>query len=411
MFLGLIRMSSRYVDTDILQVRNIFARSPTNNFIPSSHILIANGDGSTRWGPASSIIEISSFNRVKGNNPAVSLDGNLVFNTLQVSTVGVANTFQSYVDPVANVLMLSNIPPPFAVTQGSIPIVTSNAAITQPNVRFLQQQPGEGVSSIKFFGVNDIQLSTFTGAGAMFISISSFTSAGYSTISGETFNWRPTLYSTLSTSAGTASFVSSISFTSYTGLSNLVSVAGNTDFYFSSLTFPANHLMKYMDNHNNNTRMFVELYPNFIFPYYYRGDGQSALVPPIKEIVSYLQIQAPNTPSIPTTPIIFNESSNVSQIISQNVGDVLSNYFTTPIRMPINPYTIQSNIDSFLPGQVSVAVMHKIVAGRYAAAAGPITGNIGFYPNNDGITAPMLNLTNVKGGLYVHLTNNIATLP
>jgi hypothetical protein len=79
--------------------------------------------------------------------------------------------------------------------------------------------------------------------------------------------------------------------------------------------------------------------------------------------------------------------------------------------MPINPYTIQANIANFLPAHVSVAIMHKIVAGRYAPANGGNPGNTGIYPNGDNLTAPISNLTNIKGGLYIRLTNNIDTLP
>ena len=395
MFLSLIRMSSRCIDTDILQIRNVFARTPTNNFIPSSHILIANGDGSTHWGSASSIVAISSFNTVKGNDPAVSLNANLFFNTLQVSTVGVASAFQSYVDPVANVLMLSNIPPPFAVTQGSVPAVTSNAAILQPNASYLQQQAGVGVSSIKFLGVNDIQLSTFTGGGAMFISISSFTSIGYSTISGETFNWRPTLYSTLSTSAGTASFVSTIPFTALSPVTGraMTNPSGN-DLLFSSITFSANHLMQYIDNHTSNTRIAVEVNPGLFFPPMQSQDG-GATTNYVKQIVSYIQLQ-----TTPSGTVIFNESSNVSWLTSQNTDATLSNYFTTPIRLNINPYSLQSNINLNAPNPVNLTVFHRIIGGLRN------TGNAGF-------NAPVTydDRIDVKGGLCVQMMNNIATLP
>jgi hypothetical protein len=258
--------ASRSLDTDILQIRKVFARTPQNGFIPSSHILIANGDGSTAWNSVSSIVPVSSFGIVYGNSDTVKLYGDLSFNTLQVSTTGVGNIFQSYVDPVAKVLMLSNTLPPFGVSE-SVPSITTNTAIVLPNAEYLV--PRTGLSTIKFLGVNDLKISTITTQNAMFFSISTFTSRGYQSISGETFLWRPTLYSTISTTTGFANFTSSIGVIA--PVDSLVDIPMSTgtsaDLYFSSMTFSANHLMRYLDTRpTSSTRMFVELNPTFLFP-------------------------------------------------------------------------------------------------------------------------------------------------
>jgi hypothetical protein len=390
------------VDTDILQIRKVFARTPQNNFIPSSHILIANGNGETRWGPVSSILEISSFNTIQGNTP-VYLNADLTFDTLKISTTGVDGLFQSYVDPVQKVLMLSNVLPPIAVSRGSIPTISRDFATIVPNAESLI--PTTGFSTIKFLGVNDILLSTVTDQKAIFISISSFTSVGYSTISGETFAWRPTLYSTLSTSAGITSFISSVGFVGKGTTLNLSTVIADIsnpyDLYFSSITFPANHLMRYIDNHTSNTRLFVEMYPNFFFPSITQTqDSNNNYLPLVKEVVSYIQLE-----TLTSGRVVFNESSNVSYLTSQIMDSNSSNYFQTPIRMEINPYVLQSNININLLTNVNLTVYHKITAGLY------------FSGSNSGFVLPFLdqikydNQTNVKGGLYLQLVNSIQTLP
>jgi len=394
--------SSRSVDTDILQIRKVFARTTQNNFIPSSHILISNGNGETHWGPVSSILEISSFNTVQGNTP-VYLNADLYFNNLQISTTGVDGLLQSYVDPVQKVLMLSNVLPPIAVSRGSVPTVSRDLATVVPNTESLI--PTTGFSTIKFLGVTDILLSTVTDQKAIFISISSFTSPGYSTISGETFAWRPTLYSTLSTSAGITSFVSSVQFTGSNAtmlpLSTVTAAGSNTlDVYFSSISFSANHLMRYMNNNTSNTRLFVEMHPTFFFPPMIQDGEVLSLT---KQIVSYIQLE-----TSASGRVVFNESSNVKYLASQVTASNSSNFFQTPIRMEINPYTLQTNINLNALSNinnVNLTVYHRITDAVYS-------GSI-----NSGFLKPALdpirydNRTNVKGGLYLQLMNNVQTLP
>jgi len=383
--------ASRSLDTDILQVRRVFARTPQNTYIPSSHILIANGDGSTSWNSVSSIVPVSSFGIVYGNNPANKLFANLLFNTLQISTTGVGNIFQSYVDPVSRALMLSNTLPPIAVSLGSVPAVTNAAAVAVPNAQYLI--PTSGLSTIKYLGVNDIQLSTVTAQNAIFVSISSFTSAGYSTISGETFNWRPTLYSTLSTTSGMASFVSSLRVVPPVALTGIpLSTTGN-DLYFSSLTFSANHLMRYMDNRTTaSSRMFIDLEPSLFFPPLYQVSGGVQNV--VKEISSYLEL---NTAT--SGRVMFQESVNTKYITSQITNPDLSNYFNTRVRMEINPYTLQTNVNLNSPNTLNVTVYHRIVNGLSNAT-------------NPGFLGPVVNYNNnTSQGLYVQMMNNIQLYP
>ena len=381
------------LDTDRIQVRKIYARTPENSFIPSSHILIANGNGETRWNSVSSIVPVSSFGIVYGNTSTSILYGDLSSNVLQISTTGVGNIFQSYVDSVNKVLMLSNALPPLAVCIGSVPSVSDSAAQNVPNPQFLT--PVTGLSTIKYIGVGDIRLSTITGANAMFVSISSFTSAGYSTISGETFLWRPTLHSTLSTTAGLASFISSSSVVTpdiNPPVGVPMSTSGN-DLYFSSVTFAANHLMKYLDtNTEGSTRMFVELQPSFFFPPLYQVSGGDSNV--VKIISSYIQLE-----TVASGRVVFEESVNTRYITSQNTDTNLSNYFNTPIRMEINPYEIASNVDRNSPNTINLTVYHRIVNGL---SNDPNPGFVGPTVNYDDRTSK---------GLYIQMMNNTQVYP
>ena len=383
---------SRSLDTDILQVRKVYARTPQNDFIPSSHILISNGDGSTRWNSVSSIVLLSSFGVVYGNSRTNPLLADLSFNILQISTTGVGNTFDSYVDPVTKVLMLSNGIPPFVVANGSVPSVTSAAAATVPNPEYLI--PVTGQSSIKYIGVGDIKLSTITAQNAVFVSISTFTSAGYSTISGETFAWRPTIVSSLSTTAGLASFISSHRYvvpasTRQIPMSTVLSQAvPSNDLYFSSFTFPVNNLMRYLDTRTNSTRMFVELEPNFFFPQLNPVSGGAQNV--VKEISSYIEL---NTPA--SGRVHYQESFTTKYITSQNVTTGSSNYFNTNFRMELNPYDVAANVAQNLPLSTNVTVYHRIVNGLSNAT-------------NNGFLGPNVLYDNYQSGaLYVQIMNNV----
>jgi hypothetical protein len=380
-------MASRSLDTDILQVRTLYARTPQNGFIPSSHILIANGNGGTRWNSVSSIFPVSSFGVVYGNvSTSGILYGDLSFNTLQISTTGVGSLFQSYVDPVAKVLMLSNAIPPIAVFPESVPTV-SLAAAQQPLATSNLLTQVTGLSSIRFIGVNDIRLSTITAQNTIFITISSFTSAGYQAISGETFQWRPTLYSTLSTTAGFASFVSSVAV--IPPITNVGIPLSTTvdDLYFSSMTFSANHLIRYLDTRaTSSSRMLVEVQPSFFFPPLYQAAGGDSNV--VKEISTFIQLE-----TVASGKVLFQESVNTRYLTSQVINTTMSNYFDTPIKMEINPYAIASNVALNLPLSTNLTIYHRIVNGLSTAVS-------------SGFVGPVTCDNRTSRGLYIQLMNN-----
>jgi hypothetical protein len=382
------------IDTDVIQVRTVYARTPTNGFIPSSHILIAGGDGSTRWNSVSSIFPVSSFRTIKGNTPT-TFSADLSYNLLQISTTGVRGVLESYVDPVTSTLMLSNALPPFAVSIGSVPNVNLVAATNVPNPQLLTQVTGN--STIKYLGVGDIQLSTVTSQNAMFISISSFTSAGYSTISGETFSWRPTLYSTLSTAYSRPSYISSIPFA--TGLngwnwgSNLPfsTVAGSRDMYFSSITFNLDNVIPAIDvTRTSSTKIFIEYNPLLLMSSMFQGEG-----PPIKEVSTFIQME-----NGPSGRVVFQESMTTNYMLSQQWDSSSNlNYFNTPMKLEINPYTsLLTNYNLNGNNTINLTIYHRFVD----AAADALSTGL----SNVSVIS---NLTAKKGGLYVNLINQSPT--
>ena len=394
--------TARTLDTDTIQVRTVFARTATNGFIPSSHILIANGDGSTQWNSYSTIHAISSFKTVQGNSgPSFSAD--LYNRTLRVSTTGVQGVLESYVDPATSSLMLSNYLPPTAINEGSIPLVTLAAATNLPTQRLLT--PVTGQSTIKFLGVGDIQFSTVTSQNAAFVSISSYTSVGYSTISGETFAWRPTLYSTLSTAVGRPSFISTMPFVGGAGGWNwgsnlaLSSVgAGNADLYFSSITFNLNQVTPYMDLTNtSSTRIFMDYRPQLFFSTMIAGNTSM-----IKEVSTFIQF---STTALGTR--ILPESVQTHYITSQvrttnDSGLALSNFFNTPMLLPIDGYSsfygpLTSN------GGISpnFTIYHRFVQMQTAGTASGLSNASLF----------VTNLTPKNGGLFLNLQNAGPLLP
>ena len=377
------------IDTDTIQLRNVFARTQYNGFIPSSFILISKGDGSTSWNSVSSIMEVSSFKTIKGNT-ATRYSADLSNNLLQISTTGVQGVLESYVDPVTSTLMLSNYLPPFLVSQGSVPTVNLTSASNVPNAESLRQVTGQ--STIKFLGVGDVQFSTVTSQNAIFVSISSFTSRGYSTISGVTFAWRPTLSSILSTSYGRPSFVSSLPFTSgWNWGSNIqystVHTTTPQDIYFSSITFNLDHIAPYIDvTKTSSSRIFMEYNPMLVMSSMFKGPE-----PMIKEVSTFVQLE-----NITSGRRIFGETITTNYMTSQQShtsGN--SNYFNTPIRMEINPYTsFLSNYALNNSNTIDFTIYHRFVAGT---SDGTSTGFSS--------VSTLMNLTPKVGGLYINLVN------
>jgi hypothetical protein len=138
--------------------------------------------------------------------------------------------------------------------------------------------------------------------------------------------------------------------------------------------------------------MFVELEPNLFFPEL-RAAGTNFNY--VKEISSYIQLETPASGRV-----VFQESVKTNYVTSQLLNtNLLSNYFTTPLRMEINPYTIATNVALNAPNTVNLTVFHRIVNGLSN------TGNAGFPP---GSPDPVVNYDNrtSANGLYIQMMNN-----
>ena len=93
--------------------------------------------------------------------------------------------------------------------------------------------------------------------------------------------------------------------------------------------------------------------------------------------------------------VLFQESINTKYLTSQVFTNATnsSNYFNTPIRMEINPYTISTNVSLNSPNTLNIAVYHRIIN----------SGNNFVGPNQ---------YTNrTSQGLYIQMINNPQMFP
>jgi hypothetical protein len=365
--------SYRTLDTDMIKVRTIVIANTNNVFVPSSFILISDGNGGTHWSSISTILPISSFRTIKGNT-AATFSADMSYNLLQVSTTGVRGTFESYVDPVTSTLMLSNAFPPIGVNRGSVSIVNSAYAYNLPNPSYMS--PVNGNSTIKFLGVGDIQLSTVEAYKATFISISTFTSAGYSTISGETFRLRPAIASTFSTARGLASFRSSINYTNNTSYwstgTGFMTIVGK-DAYITSLGFDAASFKGYIDA-TESTKIFLDFTPTFVFPCTTVGSNVNPNL--LRSICTFL---------ISSDGIPFPETVTQHYIHINNSNANSSNLFQTPIYLNISTGSFNAKYATPYP----LYLRHRIDNAVYDGGTNPgffSTGNTVAYDNRTCVT-------------------------
>lgn len=377
--------SYRYIDTDTLQLRTVLARGPQNQFLTSSSILFVRGDGTTIWHK----YPISAFNIVQGGDGSTYVAD--ASNTIiRVSTAGITGCTSSYVDAATSTLMISNVPPPIGVSEGSVPAVTSSIANLFPNGTLLN--PVDGNSTIKFFGVGAMNLSTVSSSKAVFIGISSFTVAGYSTISGETFALRPYVNSTFSTLFSYPSFVSTVPFAASNwnwGTGRALSTTGR-DIYFSTIQFQADQLVPYVNTVDSNTKLFVDYYPNLFFPP--MGVGTESLV---KEMSTFLQVQTTGSGTV-----VFPESVVTTYVTSQMSNANTSNTYATPIRFELNAYdSLLASYAANSSNPFFISVYHRIVNGFST-----ITNETGFQSTG---SQTVDILTPKPAGLFLQMCNGM----
>jgi hypothetical protein len=257
------------------------------------------------------------------------------------------------VDLATSSLFFSNSAPNLLVAKDSVPIVSRAAAQVVPNSENIFYSTTQ--STLKFIGVGDIRLSTVTDLRTVFFSISSFSASGFADLSAETRQWRSYVYSTNSTSAGYATFVSTIPYSTMlnTPLGPVGWNWGNTiaaniplstveqypnyttgDVYFSTVSFNMAPYERYI-HPNSTTKMILEVAPTYYFPRQFLGTSSPYHL--VKEFSSFIQYESPSA----GRQII---ASHGGSMVSQASNAYTSNYFNTPLKFEINPAVVASNI-------------------------------------------------------------------
>jgi hypothetical protein len=407
------------LDSDIITLRQVYAFNPPNVPVPSSQILISVGNGAAYWDSVSSILPISSFGQVRGTNGS-TFNANLYNNVLNVSTIGVQGLLETYVDTATSTLMISNAVAPVQVALTAVPTVTRLAATQMPNAQTLSMSTTQ--STLRFLGVGDIQLSTITDLRAVFFSISSFTATGYADLSGEARAWRPYTYSTNSTSAGYATFISSIPYSTVVGSSgwnwtssigeNLLlstvepypSLYSTGDVYFSTVSFHMGPFARYI-HPNSTTKVYLEIKPSYFFERMYLG--QEAPLTLVKEFSTFVQYESPRSGrQILSTSIVGD------YMTSQMSNLYTSNYYNTPLKLELDTATLMSNTLADGATGARYTVYHRIAGGMANLVSDGYCGNVigprGGFSN----AAPYYaNRTPLQGGVFLHVYNQQGAAP
>jgi hypothetical protein len=410
--------SLRTIDTDLITLRQIYVRSGTNGYIPNSHVLISNGGGLGYWGSVSSIsaFPFDTLRDGRGSTMAAADIGSAI----PFSTVGIQGLFSAYVDYPNSSFTFSNAAPNLLVALNTVPNVSRLAAAQVPNSENIVMSSSQ--STLKFIGVGDLQLSTVTDLRAVFFSISSFTASGYSDLSGEARAWRGYQYSTLSTNAGYASFVSSIPFSTfykideYDGYGWDFSATRGTnipmstveqypnffstgDVYFSTASFTMAPYLRYIQP-NSTTKMYLELNPSYFFQRMYLGTSTPHHF--VKEFSTFVQYESPRTGRQ-----ILAKGSYGGMLTSQMSNAYTSNFYNTQVKLELDPAVLTSNALIDGPYGAYYTVYHRIPGamanlipdGYCGYNIGPRSG----FSNN--IIVNVDNYTSAYSGLYLHVYN------
>ena len=415
--------SGRSIDTDQITLRQINVRSATNGYIPGSYVLISDGAGAAYWDSVSSIV-VNTYNAVRDSQGS-TLSAMDIGTTLPFSTTGIQGLLSIYVNNQNSTLTFSNAAPNLLVAQNTVPIVSRLAAQAVPNAENIVMSSSQ--STLKFIGVGDIQLSTVTDLRAVFFSISSFTAKGYADLSGEARGWRPFAYSTLSTNAGYASFVSSIPFSTFYAIdeyngygwdwsaslgSNIPMSTVETypnystgDVYFSTVSFTMAPFLRYI-HPNSTTKVLLEVNPSYFFQRMYLGASTPMNL--VKEFSSFVQYESPRTGRQ-----ILGKASYGGYMFSQMSNAYASNYYDNQLKLELDPAILTSNAAIDGPYGGYYTLYHRIPG---AMASLVFDGYCGYYlsarggfSNNQIVNVD--NHTALNNGVYLHLYNQSGNAP
>lgn len=413
--------SLRTIDTDQITLRQISIRSPTNGYIPQSYVLISDGAGTAYWNSVSSIV-VNTYNTVR-DSVGSTLSAVDIGPTLPFSTTGVQGLLSIYVNNQSSTLSFSAQAPNLLVAQNSVPIVSRLAAQAVPNAENIVMSSSQ--STLKFIGVGDIQLSTVTDLRSVFFSISSFSAHGYADLSGEARAWRPFAYSTLSTNAGYASFVSSLPFSTFYNIdeyngygwdwsaslgSNIPMSTVETypnystgDVYFSTVSFSMAPFLRYIQP-NSTTKVFLEVNPSYFFQRMYLGASTPQNI--VKEFSSFVQYESRRV----GRQIL---DTNGGMMMSQMSNAYTSNYYNTQVKLQLDPAVLTNNAAIDGPYGGYYTLYHRIPG---AMASLMSDGYCGYYlaarsgfSNDQEVNVD--NYTPRNNGVYLHMYNQSGNAP
>jgi len=415
--------SLKTVDTDVITLRQIYTRSATNGYIPGSFVLISDGGGNGYWGSISSIFSVP-YDTLQDSYGSTMIARN-VGPAIKFSTIGIQGLFTSYVDNVNSTFTFSSSPPPVQVAMNTVPTVSRLAAQQMPGSETITLSSSQ--STLKFLGVGDIQLSTVTDLRAVFISISSFTAAGYADISNVARAWIPNGYSTTSTNAGYASFVSSIPFSTFYNIdeyngygwdwsrclgSNIPMSTVEThpnystgDVYFSTVSFTMAPYLRYIQP-NSTTKMFLELNPSYFFQRMYLGTSSPYHL--VKEFSTFVQYESPRSGRQ-----VLAKGSFGGYLTSQNSNAYTSNYYNTQVKLELDTAVLTSNALRDGAYGAYYTIYHRIPGGMANLVSdgycGYNMGTRGGFSNDqivnvDNYSAPM-------NSVYLHVYNQAGSAP
>lgn len=364
--------SLKTLDTDIITLRQINVRSATNGYIPASNVLISDGIGNGYWNSVSSIHPKAFDTFVDSRGSTINAD--VIGNTVHYRTIGIGGLFDAHVDSATSTFSFSNAAPNILVAQNTVPFVSRIAAQTVPNGQNITMSTSQ--STLKFIGVGDIQLSTITDLRTVFFSISSFTASGYSDLSSVARAWPGYNYSTISTNAGYASFVSSIPISTFYDIdenngygwnwtpntgSNLRASTVETypaystgDVYFSTVSFTMAPFLRYIQP-NSTTRMFLEVNPNYLLPRMYLGTSPPYTL--MKEFSTFIQYESGNGRQI------LEKASQGTYMTSQSSNAYTSNFFNTGFKLELDTAVLTSNAAADGPYGAYYTLYHRIPGG------------------------------------------------
>ena len=415
--------SGRSIDTDQITLRQIGVRTVTNGYVPNSYVLISDGAGAGYWDSVSSLV-VNTYNTVRDSQGS-TMSAADIGTTLPFSTTGIQGLLSIYVDNKNSTFSFSNAAPNLLVAQNTVPIVSRLAAQTVPNSENIVMSSSQ--STLKFIGVGDIQLSTVTDLRAVFFSISSFSAKGYADLSGETRAWRPFAYSTLSTNAGYASFVSSIPFSTFYNIdeyngygwdwspslgSNIPMSTVETypnystgDVYFSTVSFTMAPFLRYI-HPNSTTKVFLEVNPSYFFQRMYLGASTPMNL--VKEFSSFVQYESRRVGRQ-----VLEKSSYGGYMFSQMSNAYASNYYNGQLKLELDPAILTSNalIDGPYGGYYTLyhripGAMANLISDGYC---GYYLSARGGFSNNEIVNVD--NHTALNNGVYLHLYNQSGNAP